>query len=67
MSDRELWLTYPIEEIARRNPQSMGEIFEVIGIKIEEDTLPQKLRYLLGLSPRKIFGRHSVGGEHLKG
>ena len=62
ISDRELWLTYPIEDILKTNPLSMREVYEVLGIEVEEETLPDKLKYLLGLSPRKIFGRYAVKG-----
>lgn len=62
ISDRELWLTYPIEDILKTNPLSMKEVYEVLGIEVEEETLPDKLKYLLGLSPRKIFGRYAVKG-----
>lgn len=60
MSDRELWLNYPIEDIIKSNPQTMREVFEMMELEVEEEKLPQKLKYLLGLSPRKIYGKYSV-------
>ncbi len=62
--ERELWIAYPIEDVITTKPQSMRDLFGALGIEVEEETLTDKIRIFLGICPRKIFRRYSIGGEN---
>ena len=55
ISDRELWLNYPFEQMPDERSQSMRDLFRKIGFsEIPNETKPKKLAHFLGLKPKVV-------------
>ena len=51
-SKQELWLECPIDTIMKAKVKSIKDICEMVGIVINDDAMPNKLKYLLSVKPR---------------
>ncbi len=55
ISDRELWLNYPFEQMPDERSQSMRDLFRKIGFsEIPNETKHKKLAHFLGLKPKVV-------------
>lgn len=60
ISDRELWLNYPFEEIPENKQHNMRELMDALGLYIEEETVADKVLNWLNIRPRNIYGHYDL-------
>ncbi len=60
-SDRELWINYPLDDIPQKKQQSMRDLMEMIGVRLEDDNkLSERIVGWLGKKSRNYYGTHIV-------
>lgn len=60
ISDRELWLNYPFDELPMKKQHSMRELMAVLGVKVKEQTVPEKIMGWLSQKPRNIYKEYMI-------
>lgn len=60
VSDRELWLNYPFKEIPKNKQHNMKELLNVLGVKVEEQTLADRFLDWLNARPRNIYRHYDL-------
>ncbi len=59
-NDNELWLTYPFEDIKPEKQQSMKDLMKLLNVKLDEETLTDKVISWLGKKPRFKSATYTV-------
>lgn len=60
VSDRELWLNYPFEKLPEKKQHSMKELMDVLGVKLKDQTVPEKIVGWLSQKPRNIYREYRI-------
>lgn len=60
LSDRELWLNYPFDNLPEKKQHSMKELMDVLGVKVEEQTTSEKILSWLSQKPRNIYKEYRI-------
>ena len=60
ISDRELWLNYPFDKISQKKQHNMRELLSALGVRIEEQSITDKLLDWLNIRPRNIYRHYEV-------